>query len=52
MSGYRLAYVSPRGVEYALNDNTVSFLRRDGMVGFEPLDVDLPGYRRPLRDGG
>ena len=51
MSGYRLAYVSPRGVEYALNDNTVSFLRRDGMVGFEPLDVDLPGYRRPLRDG-
>jgi hypothetical protein len=51
MSGYRVAYVSPGGIEYALNDNVLSFLRRDGMVGFEPMDVDLPGYRRPLRDG-
>lgn len=52
MSGYRVAYVTPNGVEYALHDNVISYLARNGMIGFEPLEIDLPTYRRPLRDGG
>ena len=52
MTGYRVAYVTPSGVEYALHDNVYSYLARNGLIGFEPLTIDLPSYRRPLRDGG
>jgi hypothetical protein len=52
VAGYRIAYITPAGIEYPLNDNAHSFLQRKGMVGFDPMEVEVPTYRRPGRDGG
>lgn len=52
MTGYRVSYLNQAGEEHLLNDAVYATIRRDGMVGFEAPEIDLPTYRRPLRDGG